>query len=73
MEKTLRIVHDGSVTVMKSGGIILGKQSLEDILYKEMKLDETSFSESFDAVVTIMIQRKPGEAVVRWIPDETDE
>ena len=71
--KALRIVHDGSVTVMKSGGIILGKQSLEDILYKEMKLDETSFSEHFNAVVTIMIQRKPSEAVVRWIPDEADE
>ena len=71
--KALRIVHDGMVTVMKSGGIILGKQTLEDILYKEMELAETSFSESFNAVVTIMVERKPEDAVVRWIGDEADE
>lgn len=65
--KTLRIVHDGTVTVMKTGGIILGKQALEDILYKALELNEMSYSETFNAVVTIMVEPKPGEAIVRWL------
>ena len=67
--KALRIVHDGTVTVSKTGGIILGKRSLEDILYTELNLDATSYSETFNANVTIMVEPKKADAVVRWLTD----
>lgn len=65
--ETLKIVHDGSVTVMKSGGVILGKQALEEILYKALGLDETSYSETLNAVVTITIAPKSLEPMVGWV------
>ena len=65
--ETLKVVHDGAVTVMKSGGVILGKQALEDILYKALGLDETSYSETFNAVVTVTIEPKPLEPMVGWV------
>lgn len=65
--ETLKIVHDGAVTVMKSGGVILGKQALDEILYKALGLDETSYAETLNAVVTITLEPKSFEPMVGWV------
>lgn len=63
---TLRITHDGSITVMKNGGITLGSQGLETILYKELGLNETAYSETINAIVKITVLPKSVEPLVGW-------
>lgn len=69
MSNTLKITHDGTLTVMKAGCVIVGNQSLGDILYSAMGLDETTYSEMVNAHLEITIVPKPIEPVVRWIKD----
>ena len=63
---TLEITHDGDVTVMRAGGIVLGKQGLEEILYKALGLNEASYSETINAVVKITLHPKSAEPLVGW-------
>ena len=66
---TLKITHDGTLTVMKAGCVIVGSQSLGDILFKELGLDETNYSEMINAHLEISITPKPIDPVARWIKD----